>query len=231
MRTLDRNPENVIVVGAGGFAAEIVNHLRDIATHRATISGAPPLNILGVVDNFAGAAAPTHVCGAPFLGSEDAAAGVDCAYAIATGTPRFRQEAVARLRARKRRLFTLIHPSACISPDASIGEGTVIAQFACVQARSQVGIACVANVYCNVGHDARLGDYSVLSPYAALGGGSSAGDMCFFATRATLFPRISVGARCTIDAHSAARHDAPDRMIITARGDYRVFPNRLEPLS
>lgn len=216
--------ESLVVVGAGGFGAEVVHYLRN---HLAATTA--PYRLAGVADDHVQTPAQTQVAGAPFLGTVDDAATLGpCRFVVASGTPRFRRETIERLRTAGHALYTLIHPTALVAPDAVIGEGSIVAPYAIVNARAKVGVGCVLNVFCSVGHDASVGDHSVLSPYAALNGWSSVGESCFLGTRATLFPKVNLGARCEVDSHSCVRADAPERMVISVRGEYRVLRNRLE---
>ena len=48
-------------------------------------------------------------------------------------------------------------------------------------------------------------------------------------TRATLFPKVVLGANCVVDAHSPVKQSAPDRKLISMRGQYLVLDNRLAP--
>jgi acetyltransferase-like isoleucine patch superfamily enzyme len=68
----------------------------------------------------------------------------------------------------------------------------------------------------------------VLSPYAALNGGAVLGDQGFLGTRATVFPGVVLGERCTVDSHSCVRKDVPERSIVSQRADHRILRNRLE---
>jgi sugar O-acyltransferase (sialic acid O-acetyltransferase NeuD family) len=214
----------VVVVGSGGAAAEVVQYLRDCA------EAGQPLTLLGVVDDHAPDPSATQVCGAPLLGGLDAvAARPGLHFIVASGTPRFRRESIEQLRARGLPQHTLVHPRAHVARDAVIGEGSIVAPMAVVNARATVGAGCWLNVFCSVGHDTRVGDYSVLSPYAALNGGAVLGEQCFLGTRATVFPRVELGARCTVDSHSCAKKDVPERSIVSQRADLRVLRNRLEP--
>ncbi len=213
----------VVVVGSGGAAAEVVQYLRDCA------EAGQPLSLLGVVDDHAPDPTVTHVCGAPMLGGLDAVAGQrGLHFIVASGKPRFRRESIELLRARGLCQHTLVHPRAHVARGALIGEGCIVAPMAVVNARATVGVGCWLNVFCSVGHDTRVGDYCVLSPYAALNGGASLGDQGFLGTRATVFPRVVLGAKCTVDSHSCAKSDVPDRTIVSLRADYRTLRNRLE---
>lgn len=219
------NGDPLVVVGAGGFAAELVHYLRDARAAAAR----PDWHLAGVVDDHLAGAPPADVCGAPFLGRLSDVAGLArVRFVVATGTPRFRRETLALLRAQALRLHTLIHPAARVAPDARVGEGSIVAPFAIVNARARLGAGCVVNVFCSVGHDASVGEHTVLSPYAALGGGASVGGESFLGTRATVFPGVHVGQRCRIDSHSCVRADTGERMLVSERGAYRALHDRLE---
>jgi len=65
---------------------------------------------------------------------------------------------------------TLIHPSAQIAFNASIGKGTVIMAGAVVNTSAVVGSHVIINTCVVVEHDNVIGDYAHISPKAALGG-------------------------------------------------------------
>lgn len=212
----------VAVIGAGGFADEIIDYLRVL----------PSVRLVGVVDDYLRGESPSMVRGLPFLGSLNAAMSShpQALFVVAAGRPAFREETCEQVLAAGRELFTVVHPTALIAPDAEIGLGSVIAPFAIVNAGATVGVGSVLNVFCSVGHGARVGAYTVLSPYAAINGWGETGKACFLGTRATIYPSVRIGDRCEIDTHSYAKADVEDRMIVTVRGEYRVLKNRLEKL-
>lgn len=210
----------VVVVGAGGFGEEIIDYLRAV----------PLVTLAGVVDDHLRGEAPATVRGAPFLGTLAAAMASNprACFVVAAGRPAYREDSCEQVQAAGRELFTLVHPSAIVAPDAELGPGCIVAPFAIVNAGAQLETGSVLNVFCSVGHGARIGAYTVLSPYAAINGWGQTGRACFLGTRATIYPRVRVGDRCEIDTHSYAKADVEDRMIVTVRGEYRVLKNRLE---
>lgn len=210
----------VVVIGAGGFAEEIIDYLRALQS----------VTLIGVVDDYLPGAAPTTVRDAPFLGTLAAAMASypRARFVVAAGRPAHREDCCEQVLAAGRELFTLVHPSAIIAPDAELGPGCIVAPFAIVNAGARLETGSVLNVFCSVGHGAHVGAYTVLSPYAAINGWGQTGRACFLGTRATIFPRVRVGDRCEIDTHSYAKVDVDDCMIVTVRGDYRVLKNRLE---
>ena len=210
----------LILVGGGGFATEVADYLLQDITE-----GSP--RIVGVVDDFA--ATPVNVYGLPFLGKlSDITLRDDLAFVICSGTPRFRAETAAQVRQIGGKLASVIHSSAYIASDAQIDAGCIICPFAIVNSGARLGEGVVLNVHSSVGHGASVGDFTVLSPYAAINGWASSGKCCFLGTRATIFPRVRIGDRCTIDSHSFVKSDVGDRMIVSVRGQYKVILNRLE---
>jgi sugar O-acyltransferase (sialic acid O-acetyltransferase NeuD family) len=210
----------IVVIGSGGFAEEIIDYLHAL----------PPVAIVGVVDDHLRGEAPSTVRGVPFLGSFDAAlaAHPQARFVVAAGRPAFREDSCEQVLAAGRELFTVVHPSAIVAPDAEIGPGCVIAPYAIVNAGARLNTGSVLNVFCSVGHGACVGAYTVLSPYAAINGWAQTGRACFLGTRATIYPRVRIGDRCEIDTHSYAKADVEDRMIVSVRSEYRVLKNRLE---
>lgn len=210
----------VVVIGAGGFADELVDYLQIL----------PSARLVGICDDYLTGNLPKRVRGIPFLGTFDAAASAypEASFVVAAGLPAFREETCEHVLSSGRNLYTLVHPTAIIAPDAEVSPGCIVAPYSIVNSGAILGQGCVLNIFCSVAHGAQLGPYTVLSPYSAINGWGKTGRACFLGTRATIFPKVKIGDRCKIDSHSYAKVDAEDRMIITNRGEYRVLKNRLE---
>jgi sugar O-acyltransferase (sialic acid O-acetyltransferase NeuD family) len=217
---MNLNSDSVVVIGSGGFSNEIIDYLNTM----------PSVNLVGVCDDYLLGILPKQVRGAPFLGTFDAAKKKypQASFIVASGLPKFREESCEQVLAVGRNLYTLLHPSAIIAPDAEIASGCIVAPYSIVNSGAKLGRGCVLNVFCSVAHGARLGPYTVMSPYSAINGWGETGRACFLGTRATIFPKVKIGDRCEIDSHSYAKADTEDCMIITTRGEYRVLKNRLE---
>jgi sugar O-acyltransferase (sialic acid O-acetyltransferase NeuD family) len=69
----------------------------------------------------------------------------------------------------------IIHPTACTSPSASIGAGTVILANAVINAKAILGIACIVNTAAVIEHQCVLGVAVHISPQACLAGNVSVG--------------------------------------------------------
>lgn len=95
---------------------------------------------------------------------------------------------------------TLIHPSAQIAADVSIGPGTVIMAGAVVNVSASVGKHCIINTGAIVEHDNVIEDYVHLSPGAVLGGTVRIGELTHVAIGATVRNNIDICRDCTIGA-------------------------------
>src|SRR5699024_2971506 len=89
---------------------------------------------------------------------------------IAIGSNLIRKKIVDSLKLEKEQYMSFIHPSAVVSPAASIGHGTVVMPNAVVNANASIGNHVIINSGAVVEHDSRLEDYVHISPLAAITG-------------------------------------------------------------
>lgn len=108
----------------------------------------------------------------------------------------------------------LYHPSAVISPRASIGPGSQILALANVAADARLGEACIVNHHASVDHECQLGNGVHLAPGAALCGCVSIGDNVFVGAGATVLPRLQIGKGSTIGAGAVVTRDVPSGVTV-----------------
>jgi len=95
-----------------------------------------------------------------------------------------------------------IHPSAVVSPSASLGEGVVICPQAVVWAGARLGNHVIVNTGAVVEHDCVLDDGAALGPGVVLAGRVRIGRMSFVGAGATINPRITIGPESIIGSGS-----------------------------
>lgn len=105
---------------------------------------------------------------------------------------------------------TAIHPTAIISPTATMGAGTVVMQGAIVQAHASIGRHCIINTGASVDHECQIGDYVHVSPHATLCGLVEVGDGTWIGAGATVIQCVKIGKNCVIGAGSVVLHDVAD---------------------
>ena len=103
----------------------------------------------------------------------------------------------------------LSHPSAVISPSASIGPGCQILAQSNVAADSNLGEGCIVNHRASVDHECQLGNGVHLAPGATLCGCVTVGDNVFVGAGAIILPRLNIGKGCTIGAGAVVTRDVP----------------------
>ena len=115
---------------------------------------------------------------------------------------------------------TLIHPSAQIAMNVSIGKGTVVMANAVINASATVGEHCIINTGAIVEHDNAIGDYVHISPRAALGGTVRVGDLTHIGIGAVVKNNIAVCDHCVIGAGAVVVKEIKDS------GTYVGVPSR-----
>ncbi len=112
---------------------------------------------------------------------------------------------------------TAIHPSAVISPTASIGEGTVVMAGAVINADAVIGKHCIVNTGATVDHDCVIGDYCHIAPGANISGGTHIGEGTWIGVGTCVIQCLNIGKDCMIGAGSVVVKDIPDG--VTAYGN------------
>lgn len=102
-----------------------------------------------------------------------------------------------------------IHPSANISPSATIREGSVVMAGATINAEAKIGSHCIINTNASVDHECEIGDYVHISPNVALCGNVYVGEGSHIGVGASVMPGIKIGCWCTVGAGATVINDIP----------------------
>ena len=105
---------------------------------------------------------------------------------------------------------TAIHPSALISPHATIGKGTVVMQGAIIQSCATLGQHCIINTGATIDHECIIDDFVHISPQATLCGNVRVGEGAWIGASAVVIPGVKVGRWSVIGAGSVVINDVPD---------------------
>ena len=206
------SPGRVVIIGAGGHAREVADILRRPAREG---SG---LRLVGFVaddpENY-----PAEVGGVPFLGDWswfDTAEREGLAVICAVGLPQLRRHLVGRASARGLPFASAVSPLACVSPEASLGEGLMVFPHAFVSAGSSLGDHSVVNVGASVSHDTRVGRFATLGPGVRVAGRANVGEGCYLGVGSSVIDRVSVGDWTTVGGGACVTGDLPEN--VTAVG-------------
>ncbi len=196
-----------IVYGAGGHAKVVLDILR-----------ANGESILGVMDDRLES---TEWNGFKVLGNlkslgEEENPYKESLFIIAIGHNETRKKIAEFLGDRGVLFGTVIHPSAIVGSNCSIGAGTVIMPNAVINAGTTIGRHVIINTSSSVDHDSQIHDFAHISPGAHLAGGVSVGTGAHVGIGANVIPGIKIGNETVVGAGAAVIDDLPDR--ITAVG-------------
>ena len=113
---------------------------------------------------------------------------------------------------------TLIHPSAIIGENVTVGKGSAIMAGAVVNPGTIIGEGVILNTCSSVDHDCRVGDFVHIAIGAHLCGTVTVGNGCFICAGSTVINNISICGGATIGAGAVVVHD------ITEKGTYVGVP-------
>ena len=200
--------QRLLVVGSGGHARSVLEAAR----------AAGRFSIVGLIDDFQRAGTPA--LGSRILGGVDDAVAIcaearaDCVF-VAIGD-NFRREAVAsRIKSLVSHVpfATIIHPSATVASDATVGMGTVLMPHAIVGAGSTIGDGCVLNTRSGLDHDCAMSNWSSLAPGAVTGGSVRIGTRSFVGLGASVIDHITIGEDTVIGAGALVLDNFGDRVL------------------
>ena len=108
---------------------------------------------------------------------------------------------------------TAIHPSAIVSPTASLGCGSVVMPGSIINTYVNIGEHCIINTGASIDHGCSIGDFAHISPHATLCGNVEIGEGTWIGAGSVIIPGIKVGRWCTIGAGSIVTRDIPDGVL------------------
>jgi sugar O-acyltransferase (sialic acid O-acetyltransferase NeuD family) len=132
-------------------------------------------------------------------------------FCVAIGNPhgRVRLALSEKLKAEGLRCIPVIHPHACIEPNAMIGEGCQIHAGAIVGAEVRLGRQCIINTKASVDHECVLEDGVEIAPGATLCGLVCVQVNGWVCAGATILPRLTIHADAVVGAGAVVTRDVP----------------------
>lgn len=208
--------KEVIIIGAGGHAAEIDEYIQ-------FGGGRERLKVYGFLDDSE-EGYKRYKFSAPYLGSVQGHA-VDSSryYVIGIANLAYRRKIVDMLLSKGARFTSFVHEVAYVSPTAKIGVGVVIAPYANVGPNVVIGDFTLLNARASVGHDTKLGAHNFVSPNVSFSGNTTVGDENLFGVNSATIPGIKVGNRNKIAAGMVLDKPVGDDSVVFHRFKEKVI--------
>ncbi len=102
---------------------------------------------------------------------------------------------------------TVIHPSAVIAREVTIGEGVQLMAGVRLQPGVSIDANTIVNTAASIDHDCRIGTHTHIAPGAVLSGRVCVGSEVHFGTGATAIQNITIGAQAQVAAGAAVTRD------------------------
>jgi sugar O-acyltransferase (sialic acid O-acetyltransferase NeuD family) len=109
---------------------------------------------------------------------------------------------------------TLVHPTAYVSPLATLGPGTYVGAKAVIASGAVLEEHVFVNRGAMIGHDTRIGAFSRIQPGGNIAGLSRLGRGVTVGIGATLVERLEVGDNAVIGAGSVVLDDVPENVLV-----------------
>jgi sugar O-acyltransferase (sialic acid O-acetyltransferase NeuD family) len=198
--------KSVIIVGAGGFAREVLGIYIDLKREK---------DVIGFVEEQS-ARAGELINGKPVRDTSylDLASEQERPLVILAIGSTKRKRLAHKLRNNGYFFDTVIHPSTIHSRWVHILEGTVIAPGVILTCQIEIGRHVIINLGALIGHDVNLGDYTTVSPGAKIMGRATVGREVFVGTNATILENIEIGAGAIVAAGAVVTKDVPEMALV-----------------
>jgi sugar O-acyltransferase (sialic acid O-acetyltransferase NeuD family) len=195
----------LLIVGAGGHGKEIASYLPFLAANER-------VDLLGYLDDAKPAgpfAAATVLGGLESFPVSDPSGQPH--YITAVGDNGIRRQLVHRLNELKPapKPWTLVHQSAVLGTDVSVGEGSCVAPGVVITTHATIGSHCILNVRASVSHDCIVGDFCNINPAATICGDVTLGRGSYIGAAAVIREKTTVGDWSVIGAGAAVVSDIP----------------------
>jgi len=198
-------PKEVVIIGAGGHARDILDICEACNQDKLTYE------VLGFIVDQQYGSPGTRINDIPILGDfgwlEQQSARIFATCAV--GDPQKRYWLTQRAYQVGCRFFNLIHPNAILTRWITLGEGVVITAGCVLTNQITIGNHVHINLGCTIAHDVVLEDFVTLSPGAHISGNVRIGPGCYVGTGANVIQKLRLGAWSVVGAGSAIVKDVP----------------------
>jgi sugar O-acyltransferase (sialic acid O-acetyltransferase NeuD family) len=194
--------KRVIIMGNSGNTPDLIDIIDGLEGHTC----------VGILDDNPLLHGKT-VYGVQVLGPIDSGADypdcffVNAVYSISART--IRAALIQKAGVEQDRFITLIHPTASISPSASIGRGTVILANVTVCANAVIGRHCVVLPNSVLNHDVVIADHVSIASCVGLAGAVKVEEASYIGMGAQIRERLTVGAEAVVAMGAIVTADVP----------------------
>lgn len=200
--------EKIIVFGSSGHARVIINSIEYNNKDK----------IIGIIDKEI--SNRNSFCGYEILGIDTDLDNIlqrnsGCKGIVAIGDSWIRHLVVEKIKLidPNFRFIKVIHPSAVISRDVTIGEGSVVMAGVVINSNTSIGEHCIINTRSSIDHDCKIGNFVSILPGATIGGKVIMEDFSILALGGNIIHNLKVSEHTVIGAGATVLSDVPPYVV------------------
>lgn len=198
---------SIAIYGAGGHGKVVLDALERAGRR-----------VIGFVDDDHRRANGEY-CGLPVAGTPDELEGVREAgsgvgFVVAIGDAGDRQRVSDKVEQLGYDLVSVIHPSAVVAPDVSIGAGSMVLAAAAVNPGVYIGRGVIINTGAVVDHDCSIADFAHVAPGARLAGNVRVGERTLISIGATVVPGKTIAQNALVAAGAVVVSDVGEGITV-----------------
>jgi sugar O-acyltransferase (sialic acid O-acetyltransferase NeuD family) len=207
--------KDIVLYGSGGMALEVVQLLEDINEIE------PTWNILGYIDDLRGGQGENNpvVNGYKILGTREIVGdfGPAVYWVIAVSNPKAKRDIHDALAPYGLKYATLIHPTAKISKNVSIGEGTIVSYGCIVSVNAVLENHIYLNMRTVIGHDTVVKSFTTCLIDCIVAGGVIIGEGVLLGSNCVIKENKTVGNNSKISMGAAVFFDVDENVAVMNR--------------
>ncbi len=201
--------EDIVIIGAGGFAREVAFLIEEINKDTLTY------NLLGFVDKTSDSvdqAVGKH----KIIGDDEWLIDKKMSAVLGTGSPQINSRIITKFGELGNIKFpNIIHPDTIWDKDKiKMQRGNIVCAGNIFTTDIEIGSFNIFNLSSTYGHDVRIQDASVFSPGSNISGAVTIGTGCLIGTGAKILPHISIGDGATVGAGAVVIEDVDENCIV-----------------
>jgi sugar O-acyltransferase (sialic acid O-acetyltransferase NeuD family) len=201
-----RGDDELLIVGAGGFARETAQAVAALNAVR------PTWRLLGFLDDDP-LLHGRGIDGVPVIGGTDLAQSLPRArLVVCVGNPHgyfARARIVERLGVSPGRYATIVHPSASISASSSVGPGSVVLAQSVLTASVEVGAHVAVMPHAVLTHDVQVADFATVASGVRFGGAVRVERGAYLGSGALIREQVTIGEWSLVGMGSVVLRDVP----------------------
>jgi sugar O-acyltransferase (sialic acid O-acetyltransferase NeuD family) len=196
----------VVIVGAGGFAREVVQIFKAQNDIRKS------WEILGFIDDnkkLHGRMLNNY----PVLGGLEwfnKRNNKEIGCVIAIGDCGIRKQIAERLEKIDIHFYNAVHPSVTFWEPVALGYDVILQAGGLLSVNTKIGNHTQLNTNVTIGHDAIIGEYCTISPRVDISGNGRLGEGVYFGCHGVLLQDVTVGSWSVIGAGAVVTENIPD---------------------